>query len=76
MVEQIEELGAESKHLTFPDFEAFGEREIDVRLSRADDAVAWRVSISGGAIRAIRHDWRGGVSSRVDPIRELSSEAA
>jgi hypothetical protein len=47
MIEKVEELATETQALVFANLDNLGEREINVRLSRADNAVARRVSKPG-----------------------------
>ena len=74
MVEQIEELGAESQILPFAQLERLAEREVDVHLIRADNAIAGRVPKAGSTVRT---DYRIRlIGGGVDPICNLGGEAA
>src|SRR5208282_3108963 len=80
MVEQIKELGAETQILPFADLKCLAQREVDVHLLRADDAIARRVSKTGGRCHP-RYDSSGVrdkshwlIRGRLDPIGDLSLE--
>src|SRR5208282_1879079 len=82
MVEQVKELGAEMQALPFAELKRLAERQVDVKLFRADDAIARSVPITcGGAprgkgIRGVRDKGIRYIGSRVDPISDLRVEAA
>src|SRR5271156_1628865 len=76
MVEQIEELGAEMQSPPFAQLEILAEREVDVHLLRANDAIAGRIAIPSSAGRGIRNRRRRLVSIGVDPVCDLGGGAA
>src|SRR5208283_3804255 len=74
MVEQIEELGAESQILTFAQLKRLAHREVDVHLVGAINAIARRVPKTGSPVRTddgIRH-----IGGGIDPVRNLRRQVA
>src|ERR1700752_4463051 len=76
MVEQIKELGAETQILPFAELKRLAEREVDIHLLRADDAIARRISKTGGAVRGVRDSGRLCIGGGVDPVCDFREEAA
>src|SRR5271163_4145376 len=74
MVEQIKELGTETYDLSLTELKGLADREIHIRLIRANDAIPRRVPITGGAIRGIRDRRCRLIGIRVDPVCNLCGE--
>src|ERR1700691_3069546 len=73
MVEEVEDLGTETKVLVLADLEVPAEGEVDIRLFRADDAIARRISITCGPAGDCRC---GQIRIGVDPVCDLGLKAA
>src|SRR5579862_5782420 len=80
MIEQIEEIGAETQALVFTQVKSLVEGEIHIFLRRTNDAVARRVAVNRSVARASvgkRGSERVGcVRGCVDPVREARLLAA
>lgn len=73
MVEEVEDLGTETKVLVFADLEHPAKSEVDIGLFRADDAIARGISITCGPAGDCRC---GQIRIGVDPVCDLGLEAA